>query len=70
MHYVSATRQTKVIFKLQKAFNFVSNKCTAAVCWRHKNKAYSEQGCNVRKVNCGCVYSAYILKPVLSGRNL
>ena len=28
------------------------------------------QGCNVRKVNCGCVYSAYILKPVLSGRNL
>ena len=29
-----------------------------------------KQGCNVRKVNCGCVYSAYILKPVLSGRNL
>ena len=28
------------------------------------------QGCNARKVNCGCVYSAYILKPVLSGRNL
>ena len=28
------------------------------------------QGCNVRKVNCGCVYSAYILKPVLSGWNL
>ena len=22
------------------------------------------------KVNCSCVYSAYILKPVLSGRNL
>ena len=28
------------------------------------------QGCNARKVNCSCVYSAYILKPVLSGRNL
>ena len=22
------------------------------------------QGCNARKVNCSCVYSAYILKPV------
>ena len=30
----------------------------------------SIQGYNVRKVNYGCVYSAYILKPVLSGRNL
>ena len=28
------------------------------------------QECNARKVNCGRVYSAYILKPVLSGRNL
>ena len=28
------------------------------------------QGCNARKVNCSCVYSVYILKPVLSGRNL
>ena len=28
------------------------------------------QGCNVRKVYCSLVYSAYILKPVLSGRNL
>ena len=27
------------------------------------------QGCNVRKVNCSFVYSAYILKPVFSGRN-
>ena len=25
---------------------------------------------NARKVNCGCVYSAYILKPVFWGRNL
>ena len=30
----------------------------------------SIQGTNVRKVNCGRVYSAYILKPVLSGQNL
>ena len=28
------------------------------------------QGCNARKVNCSCVYSAYILKPVLCVRNL
>ena len=33
------------------------------------NNKYN-QGCNVRKVNCSFVYSAYILKPVLSGRNL
>ena len=31
---------------------------------------WSIQGYNARKVNCSCVYSAYILKPVLSGRNL
>jgi len=29
----------------------------------------SYQGTNARKVNCSCVYSAYILKPVLSGQN-
>ena len=29
-----------------------------------------QQGYNARKVNCSCVYSAYILKPVLSGRTL
>ena len=29
-----------------------------------------DQGYNARKVNCCCVYSAYILKPVLSGQNL
>ena len=29
-----------------------------------------QQGYNARKVNCSCVYSAYILKPVLSWRNL
>ena len=28
------------------------------------------QGFNARKVNYGRVYSAYTLKPVLSGRNL
>ena len=28
------------------------------------------KGCNARKVNWGCIYSAYILKPVLFGRNL
>ena len=30
----------------------------------------AKQGYNERKVNCSCVYSAYILKPVLSGWNL
>ena len=33
-----------------------------------ENREY-KQGYNARKVNCGGVYSAYILKPVLSGRN-
>jgi len=28
------------------------------------------QGFNARKVNCGRLYSAYTLKPVLFGRNL
>ena len=32
-------------------------------------KVYRAQECNARKVNCGRVYSAYILKPVLLGRN-
>ena len=36
-----------------------------------KNKKdCSNQGYNARKVNCGRVYSAYILNPVLFGRNL
>ena len=42
--------------------------------WNKTVKLYNfierSQGNNARKVNCGCVYSAYILKPVLSGRNL
>ena len=33
-------------------------------------KALSDQGNNARKVNCCCVFSAYILKPVLTGRCL
>ena len=33
-------------------------------------KDSAEQGCNARKVNCGRVYSLYILKPVLFGQNL
>ena len=35
-----------------------------------RNSHYPRQGYNARKVNCSCVYSAYILKPVHSGRNL
>ena len=34
------------------------------------DKPTPDQGCNARKVNCVSVYSAYILKPVLFGRNL
>ena len=34
------------------------------------NMNNNNQGCNARKVNCGRVYSAYILKPVFFGRNL
>ena len=33
-------------------------------------KTHFTQGTNARKVNCGRIYSAYILKPVLSGWNL
>ena len=33
-------------------------------------KPYPSQEYNARKVNCSCVYSAYILKSVLSGQNL
>ena len=33
-------------------------------------ESHTMQKCKARKVNCGCVYSVYILKPVLSGRNL
>ena len=33
-------------------------------------KCKQSQGYNAREVNCSGVYSAYILKPVLSGRNL
>ena len=33
-----------------------------------KKNPSSDQGYNARKVNCGRVYSVYILKPVLSGR--
>ena len=36
----------------------------------HKIYCGLAQGYNVRKVNCSCVYSAYTLKPVLSGRKL
>ena len=31
---------------------------------------HCRQGNKARKVNCGCVFSAYILKPVLFGRSL
>ena len=34
------------------------------------NMNNNNQGCNARKVNCGRVYSAYILKPVFFGQNL
>ena len=48
--------------------------CTVHNCtWNQRynaRKVNCSQGCNVRKVYCSLVYSAYILKPVLSGRNL
>ena len=33
-------------------------------------QARTMQGCNAMKVNCSYVYSTYVLKPVLFGRNL
>ena len=38
------------------------------IVYNHLNSKHQE--CNARKVNCSCVHSAYILKPVLFGRNL
>ena len=40
--------------------------CTVHIqTMKHKTRQYvyqmNNQGCNVRKVNCGCVYSSYIL---------
>ena len=64
---------------------FLHKKCTAysernvnkfcrKLQYNHYNLLWTQnlrQGkVNVRKVNCSFVYSAYILKPVLSGRNL
>jgi len=34
------------------------------------NRITHNQGTNAREVNCGCVFSAYISKPDLSGRTL
>ena len=50
-----------VLFK--KSINTLKMHQTHKIFWFY-------QGTNARKVNCGRVYSAYILKPVLSGRNL
>ena len=56
--------KTKRIDKIEK--------CKTAIwlyCF-HTGLSAIIQGCNARKVNCSCVDSAYILKTVLSGRNL
>ena len=37
--------------------------------FRFTTVPWKDQGTNARKINCSRVYSAYILKPVLSGRN-
>ena len=39
-------------------------------CNRNQEKGQPIQGYNARKVNYSYVYSAYRLKPVISGRNL
>ena len=44
----------------------------ACACWNTPPSRYGPgcmPGTNARKVNCSFVYSAYMLKPVLSGRN-
>ncbi len=51
----------QVIYKIFKKSNY--EKITL-------KKIYLSQDTKARKVNRGRVYSAYILKPVLSGRNL
>ena len=64
------SREVKIIGSWVQRFKGLH--CTGVQCKlvSCKSQHRTSQGCNVRKVNCSFVYSAYILKPVLSGRNL
>ena len=59
---------------MQGMINDLVLKCITATMFTFLFLTFSDhakpQSTNARKVNCGRVYSAYILKPVLSGRNL
>ena len=64
------TSETTAWFKIafyKLAWNVYKKKLTQKIL---VFKVQPYQGTNARKVNCSCVYSAYITKPVLYGRNL
>ena len=63
MNEAKRTASSVLVFGIKKK-NLV-----CSVDYIHE-KCGLNQGYNARKVNCGRVYSAYILKPVLFGRNL
>ena len=55
---------------VEKNFDFLSRPPMSVHKKCQPNRSSGSQGYNAEKVNCSCVYSAYISKPVLSGRNL
>ena len=54
-------RSTLGVTSLAKIYSLTNHK---------RAEIFPSQGYNVRKVNCSGIYSVYILKQVLSGRNL
>ena len=66
------TQSGSSLFKLKVTWNYANSpfKRSVRIFENTHSNHHHNQRCNVRKVNCSCVYSAYILKPVLSGRNL
>ena len=64
-------RQPRRVLKIE--FSLLQNIYKPKNVLQVSNKSLKKnlyQGYNTRKVNCNCIYSAYILKLILSGRNL
>ena len=57
----------QVLIKLLTILKFNFFNCGFTLQIGLAGKHYSNQGNKARKFNCCCVFSAYILKPVLSG---
>ena len=69
--YATETKQFKETKTWISNWHFEQSPETVTFSFSHGVTLHTlHQGYNARKVNCSCVYSAFILKPVLSGRNL